>query len=46
MLSKVTIAHTDLMVSRLCYGTNMLGWQIDQGRSNAILDRFAELGGN
>jgi aryl-alcohol dehydrogenase-like predicted oxidoreductase len=46
MLSKVTIAHTDLTVSRLCYGTNMLGWQIDQDRSNAILDRFAQLGGN
>src|SRR5438270_1074670 len=25
MLSKVTIAHTDLQVSRLCYGTNMFG---------------------
>ncbi|HUD93956.1 aldo/keto reductase [Sphingobium sp.] len=46
MLTKVTLNHTDLSVSRLCYGTNMLGWQIDQERSNAILDRFAELGGN
>ncbi|MEC3948264.1 aldo/keto reductase [Sphingobium sp. HWE2-09] len=46
MLSKVTIANTDLTVSRLCYGTNMLGWQIDQDHSNAILDRFADLGGN
>ncbi|QGP81294.1 aldo/keto reductase [Sphingobium sp. CAP-1] len=46
MLSKVTLNDTDLSVSRLCYGTNMLGWQIDQARSNAILDRFAELGGN
>jgi aryl-alcohol dehydrogenase-like predicted oxidoreductase len=46
MLSKVTLAHTDLSVSRLCYGTNMLGWSIDQDRSNAILDTFAELGGN
>ncbi|BBF69688.1 aldo/keto reductase [Sphingomonas bisphenolicum] len=46
MLSKVTINHTDLSVSRLCYGTNMLGWQIDQDRSNAILDEFADLGGN
>ncbi|AXB80295.1 aldo/keto reductase [Novosphingobium sp. P6W] len=46
MLSKVTISLTDLSVSRLCYGTNMLGWSIDQDRSNRILDRFAELGGN
>ncbi|NWK96108.1 aldo/keto reductase [Sphingobium lactosutens] len=46
MLSKVKIAHTDLTVSRLCYGTNMLGTAIDQQRSNAILDRFSALGGN
>jgi len=46
MLSKVTIAGTDLSVSTLCYGTNMLGWNIDQERSNAILDKFASLGGN
>lgn len=46
MLSKVTLNHTDLSVSQLCYGTNMLGWQINQEGSNAILDRFAEMGGN
>lgn len=46
MLSKVTLGKTDLSVSRLCYGTNMLGWMLDQGQSNAILDTFAELGGN
>lgn len=46
MLSKVTLANTDLQVSRLCYGTNMLGTAIDQAGANAILDRFAELGGN
>jgi len=46
MLSKVTLNNTDLTVSRLCYGTNMLGWMLDQGRSNAILDTFAGLGGN
>jgi Predicted oxidoreductases (related to aryl-alcohol dehydrogenases) len=46
MLSKVTLANTDLSVSTLCYGTNMLGWQLDQSKSNAILDRFVELGGN
>ncbi len=46
MLSKAAIAKTDLTVSRLCYGTNMLGTAIDQAGANAILDRFAELGGN
>lgn len=46
MLSKVTLNNTDLSVSTLCYGTNMLGWMLDQEKSNAILDRFAELGGN
>ncbi|MEO0031055.1 MAG: hypothetical protein RIS94_813 [Pseudomonadota bacterium] len=46
MLSKVNLNGTDLSVSRLCYGTNMLGWMLDQGKSNAILDRFVELGGN
>ncbi len=46
MLSKSAIAKTDLTVSRLCYGTNMLGTAIDQAGANAILDRFAELGGN
>lgn len=46
MLSKITLANTDLSVSRLCYGTNMLGTAIDQAGANAILDRFAALGGN
>jgi len=46
MLSKVTLANTDLRVSRLCYGTNMLGTAIDQDSANLLLDRFAALGGN
>lgn len=46
MLSKVTINGTDLAVSQLCYGTNMLGWMIDQKKSNDILDAFAAHGGN
>lgn len=46
MLSKVKLGQTDLSVSQLCYGTNMLGWMLDQGKSNAILDTFAEAGGN
>lgn len=46
MLAKAVLNGTDLSVSQLCYGTNMLGWMLDQGQSNAILDRFTELGGN
>lgn len=46
MLARVTLGGTDLSVSPLCYGTNMLGWMIDQDRSNAILDTFARHGGN
>lgn len=46
MLAKVTLPKTDLSVSQLCYGTNMLGTAIDQGRANEILDTFVELGGN
>ena len=46
MLGKVTLNNTDLSVSQLCYGTNMLGTAIDQAGADAILDTFAELGGN
>lgn len=46
MLSKITLNNTDLSVSQLCYGTNMLGSAVDQDTANAILDRFVELGGN
>ena len=46
MLKKVNLPGTDLQVSQLCYGTNMLGTAVDQPTANAILDRFAALGGN
>lgn len=46
MLKKINLPGTDLEVSALCYGTNMLGTAIDQPSANAILDRFVELGGN
>ena len=46
MLSKVPLHKTTLAVSRLCFGTNMFGTAVAQGRANALLDRFAELGGN
>lgn len=46
MLAKAKLGSTDLDVSVLCYGTNMLGTAIDQGHADAILDRFLSLGGN
>lgn len=46
MLSKVSLNNTDLVVSQLCYGTNGLGTAVDQATADAILDRFAALGGN
>ena len=43
MLSKVTLNNTDLVVSKLCYGTNMLGTAIDQAHADRLLDRFVQL---
>jgi len=46
MLPKIKLNHTDLEVSSICYGTNMLGTAYDQAASSALLDQFASLGGN
>lgn len=46
MLQKTKLGNTDLNVSVMCYGTNMLGTAIQQDRADAILDTFVELGGN
>jgi hypothetical protein len=46
MLTKVLIPKTQLLVSRLCLGTNVYGTAVDQARSEELLDRFVELGGN
>lgn len=46
MLSRVTLNNTDLDISVLCYGTNKLGWMLDQEQSNRILDTFHSHGGN
>ncbi len=46
MLHKTKLGNTDLAVSTMCYGTNMLGTAIPQDRADAILDTFVELGGN
>jgi aryl-alcohol dehydrogenase-like predicted oxidoreductase len=46
MLPTVNLNNTDLVVSAICYGTNMLGTAYDQDASSALLDQFAALGGN
>ncbi|KQV64125.1 aldo/keto reductase [Caulobacter sp. Root343] len=46
MTDKVLLPKTDLRVSRLCLGSNMFGTALDQGRVDAVLDRFVALGGN
>ena len=46
MLPQLTINGTALSVSRLCYGTNMFGTAVDQGRADELLDTFVGLGGN
>ena len=38
--------RVDLQVSRLCLGTMNFGYRTDEPTSFAILDRFAEAGGN
>ncbi|MBW0106425.1 aldo/keto reductase [Pseudonocardia sp. KRD291] len=41
-----TIGDTDLDVSGLCLGTNVFGWTADAEQSFALLDAYAEAGGN
>ena len=40
------LSTTDLDVSRLCLGGNVFGWTADEDRSFAVLDAYAEAGGN
>jgi aryl-alcohol dehydrogenase-like predicted oxidoreductase len=40
------LKNTNLVVSDLCLGTNAFGTAIDQAGANALLDCFAELGGD
>jgi aryl-alcohol dehydrogenase-like predicted oxidoreductase len=44
--ARITLAGTDLSVSRLCLGGNRLGAQLDQAASFALLDAFGACGGN
>jgi aryl-alcohol dehydrogenase-like predicted oxidoreductase len=40
------LGHTDLDVFPLCLGGNVFGWTADQDESFAVLDAYAEGGGN
>ena len=40
------LGATGLDVFRLCLGGNVFGWTADQSESFAILDRYADAGGN
>jgi aryl-alcohol dehydrogenase-like predicted oxidoreductase len=40
------LGHSDLDVSPLCLGGNVFGWTIDEQRSFAVLDAYAQAGGN
>lgn len=45
-MESVRLGRTGLMVSRLCMGTMTFGTQADEAASFAILDAYAEKGGN
>jgi aryl-alcohol dehydrogenase-like predicted oxidoreductase len=40
------LGTTDLQVSAICLGTMQFGWSADEGQSFAVMDAFAEAGGN
>jgi aryl-alcohol dehydrogenase-like predicted oxidoreductase len=40
------IPHTDIDVFPLCLGGNVFGWTADEPQSFAVLDAYAEAGGN
>lgn len=45
-MEKRKLGRSDLEVSPLCFGGNVLGWTIDQAQSFQILDAFVAAGGN
>jgi aryl-alcohol dehydrogenase-like predicted oxidoreductase len=45
-MERVRLGLSDLDVSRLCLGTMTFGWTADERESFAILDVYAEAGGN
>jgi aryl-alcohol dehydrogenase-like predicted oxidoreductase len=42
----ITIAETDLVVHPLCLGSNIFGGNATESQSHAVLDAYADLGGN
>jgi aryl-alcohol dehydrogenase-like predicted oxidoreductase len=45
-MEKRRLGHSELEVSRLCFGGNVFGWTIDEITSFEILDAFVAAGGN
>ncbi len=43
-IEKRTLLHTDLSVSRFCFGTMTLGKPLDQAGTNQVIDRCLEAG--
>jgi len=42
----ISLRRTDLDVFPLCLGGNVFGWTADEAQSRAVLDAYAEVGGN
>lgn len=45
-MQKVALGKTGIEVSRLCLGSMQFGWTADEAASFAVMDAFAEAGGN
>ena len=45
-MKTTTLGTTDLTVSNLCLGTMQFGWTADEDASFAVMDAYAEAGGN
>jgi aryl-alcohol dehydrogenase-like predicted oxidoreductase len=47
MVHRITLPHSDLSVSSLCFGANVFGWSIhDQAEANRLLDEVVARGVN
>ncbi|MGA1784259.1 MAG: aldo/keto reductase, partial [Pontimonas sp.] len=47
MVHPITLPHSDLTVSSLCFGANVFGWSIhDQSEANRLLDELLARGVN
>lgn len=45
-MNTTTLGSTDLNISNLCLGTMQFGWTADEDASIAVMDAYAEAGGN